>query len=619
MLGIQQTNFAMPIYMKYITFLLYFICLPILAQTGAGGVGNNIGSSNLRFWVHSNQGTTLSSNQLVSWTDLSGYGNTANAIASNNRPDYIINALNNYPVMRFNGIDDYLEAGTATSLNMTQWSFFIVGKVNNNKNFNYWFGKGNDATENYEFLAYTDPYMHAPIYFTDGTRGWLNTPVSASINNYAIWQYDYSTTGREIYLNGTLIASDSPGKTPQTNNLPMWIGNERSTTGRFLNGDIAEIIMFDAKQNDIQRAILQNYLSSKYNIPLTTQDVYVGDSGANGNYDYGVAGIGRSTVGNSHNAFAPSASNGLGMTYVSGFNNGDYVMVGHNLKTFNDQQFGDVGGMTGLAKARWKRVWNFDVTNTGANIVANLSFDMSDGDALTTNPTVPANYVLLYRAGQTGNWTELATATSITGDAVNFNNQTLANDGYYTIGTRNYSASPLPVNVTSFWAVTAPSQNEVTLRWETISKGELHHFEVFRSQNAIYWEKLSQVAGENNVNAYQVIDKNPLVGVSYYKLVLVEAGRQDISYILSVRTEREASILLYPNPCSEKLIIEGIDIQQTRLILYNAQGQTFNLSTTAQADKTWWIDVKSLPKGVYYVEIKDKILNKKTIKKILVN
>jgi hypothetical protein len=606
----------MPIFMKNFVFLFYFVGISAFAQSGAGSIGTNNGTSNLRLWVKADAGTNLSGNQLTNWTDLSGSSNTATAVASNNRPTRIPEALNGYPVMRFDGTNDYLEAGTTTSLNMTQWSFLVVGKINNNKNYNYWFGKGNDVTENYEFLSYADPFMHVPINFTDGTRGWLNTPTTSSVNNYAIWQYDYSTAGRNIYLNGTSVASDAVSKTPQTNNLVMWIGNERSTTGRFLDGDIAELIMFNTRQNDIQRTILQNYLSSKYNIPLTSPDVYAGDNNANGNYDYGVAGIGRSAGGNSHTSFSPSASNGLGMTYVSGFDNGDFVMVGHNLNTPNDQQFSDVAGMTGVAKARWRRVWYFDVTNTSTNIVANLSFDMSDGDVPTTVPAIPSNYVLLYRAGQTGTWTEVATATNISADAVNFNNQTLANDVYYTIGTRNHSSSPLPVNITAFWAVPQVAENQVLVNWETVSQGEVHHFDVLRSQDGVQWEMLAQVAGESNKKAYQIIDKNPLQGVSYYKLVLAEAGRQEQSYITSV--QMDINVLVYPNPCSEKLIIEGCDTKQTLLTLYNTHGQKIQAQTSIKDDKTLWVDVQTLPAGMYYIDIRNNALKQSLKRAIMI-
>jgi hypothetical protein len=387
---------------------------------------------------------------------------------------------------------------------------------------------------------------------------------------------------------------------------------------RFLDGDIAEIVMFNARQNDIQRTIMQNYLASRYNIMLASNDIYAGDMPANGNYDYGVAGIGQSSTGNNHTSFAPSASNGLGVTYVSGFANGDFLMVGHNFNGINDQQFNDVGGMTGPVKARWKRVWYFDVTNTGANIVGNVSFDMSDGNVFLT-PSTPSNYVLLYRAGQTGNWTEVTTASNISGDVINFNNITLANDGYYTIGTRNYVSSPLPVSITSFKGYRA-GQN-VNLEWTTVAKNETHHFDIYRSKDGFQWDFFQQIDGQGTKNFYQTIDEKPFVGTSYYKLKLVEVGRnEDVSYAISVNIPLENTpIVMHPNPCSTHLQIEGLGNDTFKIFLYDAQGKTLPIRVQDKYEKVLKIDTSLLPKGMYIVEIHSTNRLQPIRQKIIVN
>ncbi len=52
-------------------------------------------------------------------------------------------------------------------------------------------------------------------------------------------------------------------------------------------------MVFGTNVNAAQRIIIDNYLSAKYNIPLTSGKIYTQDDPANGNYDFDVAGIGR--------------------------------------------------------------------------------------------------------------------------------------------------------------------------------------------------------------------------------------------------------------------------------------------------------------------------------------
>src|SRR5690606_10594300 len=64
--------------------------------------------------------------------------------------------------------------------------------------------------------------------------------------------------------------------------------------GESWNGDIAEVIVFTTELNAAQRIIIDNYLAAKYGFTLGANDIYTMDNPGNGNYDYEVAGIGRS-------------------------------------------------------------------------------------------------------------------------------------------------------------------------------------------------------------------------------------------------------------------------------------------------------------------------------------
>src|SRR5690606_37109170 len=70
--------------------------------------------------------------------------------------------------------------------------------------------------------------------------------------------------------------------------------------GESWDGDIAEVIAFNTAVNEAQRIIINNYLSAKYNLPLSEFDFYTMDDVGNGDYDHDVAGIGRVNALNQH-------------------------------------------------------------------------------------------------------------------------------------------------------------------------------------------------------------------------------------------------------------------------------------------------------------------------------
>ena len=113
-------------------------------------------------------------------------------------------------------------------------------------------------------------------------------------------------------------------------------------------------------------------------------------------------------------------------------------------------------------------------------------------------PAAPlTNYKLLYRAGTSGAWTEVASATSIAGDRITFSNIPYTQgDGYYSIGTLNNTVSPLPIELLSFNAIINSDHVDVT--WETATEINNDHFTIERSKDGTNFEKVTDVQGAGN-------------------------------------------------------------------------------------------------------------------------
>jgi hypothetical protein len=593
-------------------FILMLLANSLFGQTGPGGVGSS--ASNV-FWLDANSGITLVGSNVSAWIDRSGNTSNATPPSAAARPTIVNNNVNTFPSIDFDGTDDEFRITDKGSLDLTAWHFFIVCSVDLQKDYNAWIVKGNDGSENFEVLSYGTGAdignIHTPIL--GSSRTFLNSPAGmvTTGNAFQIIEYSYSSAvGRDIYKNLGAQATDNDNQTPSVNNFDIYIGNERGTAGRFINGDIAEIIAYNAIQNPAGRIIINNYLSSKYNIALTGSDFYAGDTGANGDYDFEVGGIGRASAGNVNNSFSPSVSGGLGLTQVSGMNNGDYIFVGHNLKTNNFQIASDVGGMTGTDNARWTRIWYIDVTNGGAAFVTNVSFDMSDGGS-TATPSVAANYVLLNRAGTSGNWTESTIVPTISGDVITFSNVTLA-DGYYTIGTKNKTTSPLPIELLSF---TATKNNKVAdIQWETATEINNDYYQVEKSKDGVNFESFNQVKGAGNSLSklnYSIIDEKPYNGISYYRLKQVDFnGAFSYSKIESVdfNSSKDFSFDVYPNPnkgSKFNIAFEGTTNQEVLVVVYDVTGkESFSkvLITNENESSVFVIDPSNtLSSGIYFI------------------
>lgn len=584
---------------------------------GPGGVLNTAGASNLSLWLDANNGPALTGINVTSWTDLSGRSNTANPPAAVNRPKIAtaIAGLNGLSAVRFDGTNAYLDAGSSTSLDMTQWSFFIVGKVNTNKNYNYFFGKGDDGTENYEFLAYTDPYIHTPIYFTTSTRTFTNTPnPTAAVNSYSVWQYDYSTgNGRAIYLNGATNTTDTENKTPKTNTLSMWIGNERSTTGRYLDGDIAELILFKSRRNKAERIVIENYLAAKYGLSLSTDDVYTMDNSANGNYDHDVAGVGQASDGTQQ---LDSRGTGIFEFYnVGGLANNRFLMWGDDNGVLNAYNTADIPSPL---QARSNRIWRasnsgitsedliVDLAGLGAVTVGDLRLLIDkNGNGVFADETVAGGGI---KSG----------FTSLGGTKYLLTGLNILDGERFTIGTINKTQTPLPIELVNFNALFNSAKKMVDLDWVTASENNNDFFTIQRSSDGIVFQDLNNVDGAGNSTSiihYADFDAQPLSGISYYRLKQTDFdGNHTFSNIVPVNIVSLdqgglTGFSLFPNPLAAdhtqvNLKLEVDKDKEVLVVLRDLAGQEFysKVFITSENDQLIALDPeKRIAPGTYLV------------------
>lgn len=590
---------------------LSIFSISVNAQSGPGGVGN---TSTNGLWlkaddINQNTGTAVSI-----WSDVSGNDNHAEQNTSSEQPVYHSSSvLNGMPIVRLDGTDDYLLIDDDDILDGTiSIAFYtVVRPTNLDNNPRGILGKrvkhSNLLTYSYSWFFFSNNKLHLDVNNTLNRlqTGW---PSFSNNNNYIVsWDFDGTlpTTSRMRIHKANVITTGPKNSTYVKNTTsPLTIGTMNQGYDYYLGGDFAEIIHFNYAPNTAEHIIVQNYLSAKYDILINANDRYAGDDPANGDYDKNVIGIGAESSG-SHTESIDSKGLNIKLNSGSVFSAGDYLFAGNNVPV-NESIFTDIAGVTGL-EARWKRIWYFDKTGTGS-FTTDITFDISEG-GFSGNAGVASNYKLLYRAGTTGNWTDAGTATSVSGDKILFDNNSLSNgDGYYTIGTLDFINSPLPIELTKFEVNV--TDKIVNIFWQTATETDNDYFTIERSNNGKDWEDVAQIKGagsSSKLRNYTSIDRNPRKGISYYRLKQTDFdGAFSFSMVRMVEF-RKNELKVIPNPTQNYVRVSMGNSNNIGLHVYNLMGQDVSERVVISRinDTEYKLDLSALPNGVYYIRSAD--------------
>lgn len=601
-----------------IVLLFAYFSLNVRGQSGPAGVGSTSGSGTLSGWYDANQTVTLSGSAVTQWNDQSGYGNHATPPASSNQPTLVGSSVNGYPVITFDGSNDFLTAPDASSLDLTNWSIVIVGIVNLHKNYNAFLVKGADASENYEFLTNfpATGNIHYPVLFTSGGRG-IDSEAGEvfSTSTYGVYQLDYDQTNFEFHIDGNQTETDSENRTPQTNASSLYIGNEQGTSGRNLDGSLAEVIIYSSPINAAERLILHNAMAAKYGFSLSANDFYNEDNAGNGNYDHDVAGIGRVDASNIQND-----AQGTGIVRILnplGLGDDEFLMWGHDNGALNASNTVDVP--IGV-QARFERVWRVSEVNASGNArnvgIVDVRWDLSGLD-----PVTASDLRLLIDTDNDGVFSDeiaLLGATSLGGNIYEFalvpgGVLGIRNNRRFTLGTINVSQTPLPIELKNF-EVKVQTKG-VAINWTTASETNNDFFTIQRSSDGQEFEDLFHIQGAGNSSellAYDTIDWQPLAGRSFYRLKQTDFdGKYSFSPIESVVWIVPAeNFEIFPIPASNilKIRTESENAGEAKVSIFDSQG-SIRLSGTLEFNSGTQLHSLPLPQigsGLYYIRFQGK-------------
>lgn len=200
----------------------------------------------LNLWLRADSGLLLNGNQLVSWADLSDSSVQISQNTQSRQPLFIPNALNGFPVVRFDSTDDRF----ISQIELDGPSFSISSVYNCRENK----GRG--------------------IRLFNGSNNWLMGPFTGFyrvfnggfINGMPIEQYRYvchslrsESDTNFNYVNNIFFGQRLSSYPP---------GNTLTISQNGLNGDLAELIVVNGFVSDSLRSLIDQYLMDKFAPPV---------------------------------------------------------------------------------------------------------------------------------------------------------------------------------------------------------------------------------------------------------------------------------------------------------------------------------------------------------------
>lgn len=354
--------------MNRLSSIIFLIsCALCEAQNGPAGIGSTDGTSPLKLWLDGNTGTyqdfsgtqsTQDSSRLRLWKDRSGNYNNAFAYFDSTRPTHILenqlfNGQGALRFTRYKGNDNkrnFLATETFAKTNdITMYCVFHPYLRGGGTNFtpfkskfinlHFWYygagivDAGVIAPYNDISMALCDSSLAAgagdSTTLTDYT---VKTPLAINNTHFGIVQKEAWSGMMSVAKDGEPMVSYQAGKQPITHSLRYYIGatSDLNTPwdNTFFEGYIASVIVYNKILSQVEKVILENYLSTRYGIAMSQNDLFKMDQAQYGNYDYDMAAIGRGNDGSSQ----PSAK-GEGIITIAeptDLGAGEYLFWAHN-------------------------------------------------------------------------------------------------------------------------------------------------------------------------------------------------------------------------------------------------------------------------------------------------
>lgn len=182
----------------------------------------------------------------------------------------------------------------------------------------------------------------------------------------------------------------------------------------------------------------------------------------------------------------------------------------------------------------------------------------------------------------------------------------LVSAGGTDIFINHYSATgTLPLRFVKFTAIAEKEGNH--LQWQTTDETNTKNFSVEKSSNgsSFYAIGLVQAKGSGG-STYDFTDASQSVGIVYYRLRITDNdGRFTHSATTKLSREQTSFVNVYPNPAFNFITVSFTNSALLNSTVFITDVQGKKIKTFALIANGQQLPVNDLPKGTYFLQLKD--------------
>lgn len=228
------------------------------APAAGGGGGGSPPSTNLMVWLKADSLVLSDTDPVGTWTDSSGNGNDLTQTTAGDKPEYRTNQIDGKPALRFISAD-WMTMPDGGFDDLTSGEIFVVLKMTNDPSASNYFNGiwqfGSAPEEDHYPFSDGDVYMG----WGSNTRYACGNP-GTSLATWHLLNIRSAANDWKILINQVELFSTASNTVGFTQ-FPI-VGV--ATSGSYIIGFIAEIIMYNTVLGSGPRSDVISYLDAKY-------------------------------------------------------------------------------------------------------------------------------------------------------------------------------------------------------------------------------------------------------------------------------------------------------------------------------------------------------------------
>ncbi|MEO7676267.1 MAG: LamG-like jellyroll fold domain-containing protein, partial [Verrucomicrobiota bacterium] len=246
-------------------------------------------TTGLQLWLKPEGLTnTVNLSKVSYWTNSIGTGNDATNGIVVNQPTYAANSLGGYPVVRFT--DNGSNIANNTNLN---WLVSPLPLSGNSNSFTAVIVFESQITGSRDTLIQQLGNGTSIFYVQTNAVEGLNPNITSFASSkelpspyaYPVANWTILTMVQDavagtvtLYQNGFALTNTTIGTVNTLANAGWLLGCNKNKSTHGLNGDIAEVLLYDGALNSTDRGTTENYLANKYGFVVLTDNYNTADT-----------------------------------------------------------------------------------------------------------------------------------------------------------------------------------------------------------------------------------------------------------------------------------------------------------------------------------------------------